>query len=227
MIGAGFAGLAAADALVEAGVDVTVLEARDRVGGRVHSRRLANGAVVEMGADFFEADHYVLRGYAERFGLTIVPRGMRYSEREPRGVETTPDAVGAVAEMARGMVLRRLGGEPPPSVARCSTRSTSTRRPRGGASRGSRCRPRTAPTRSTRACSATSARATAGRSRTASSRATTAIARGLAAGPRRPRAPVDAGRVDRPGTPTASACPHAARRVHRRLRRRRACPRRS
>ena len=87
MIGAGFAGLAAADALVAAGVDVTVIEARDRVGGRVYSRQLANGAVIEMGADFFEADHYVLRGYAKRFGLAIVPRGMRYSEREPRGVD--------------------------------------------------------------------------------------------------------------------------------------------
>ncbi len=112
MIGAGFAGLAAADALLEAGVDVSVLEARDRVGGRVHSRRLVNGAVIEMGADFFEADHYVLRGYAQRFGLTIVPRGMRYSEREPRGVETTPDAVGAVADLARGTLLGRLDGEP-------------------------------------------------------------------------------------------------------------------
>lgn len=112
VIGAGFAGLAAADALVESGADVTVIEARDRVGGRVHSRRLANGAVIEMGADFFEADHDVLRGYARRFGLAVVPRGMRYSEREPRGVETTPEAVGEVAELARGMLLRRLGGEP-------------------------------------------------------------------------------------------------------------------
>ncbi len=112
MIGAGFAGLAAADALVAAGVEVTVIEARDRVGGRVYSRQLANGAVIEMGADFFEADHYALRGYAKRFGLTIVPRGMRYSEREPRGVDTSPDAVAAVAELARGMLLGRSGGEP-------------------------------------------------------------------------------------------------------------------
>ncbi len=116
VIGAGFAGLAAADALVAAGTEVSVLEARSRVGGRVYSRRLLNGAVIELGADFFEADHYVLRGYARRLGLTIVPRGMRYSEREPRGVATTPDAVGEVAELARDMLLRRAGG-PPLSVA--------------------------------------------------------------------------------------------------------------
>ena len=116
VIGAGFAGLAAADALVAAGADVTVLEARDRVGGRVYSRRLRNGAVIELGADFFEADHSVLRGYARRFGLTIVPRGMRYSEREPRGVETTAAAVREVAEMARDMLLQHLDG-PPLSVA--------------------------------------------------------------------------------------------------------------
>jgi monoamine oxidase len=50
VIGAGFAGLAAAEALSLAGVRVTVLEARDRVGGRVWSRRLENGAVFAMGA---------------------------------------------------------------------------------------------------------------------------------------------------------------------------------
>ena len=52
VVGAGFAGLAAADALATAGVDVLVFEARDRVGGRVWSQELPTGGVVEMGAEF-------------------------------------------------------------------------------------------------------------------------------------------------------------------------------
>ncbi|HEX2155585.1 MAG TPA: FAD-dependent oxidoreductase, partial [Actinomycetes bacterium] len=40
VVGAGFAGLAAAAALAEGGLEPLVLESRDRVGGRVHSRRL-------------------------------------------------------------------------------------------------------------------------------------------------------------------------------------------
>ena len=52
VVGAGLAGLAAACELQAAGADVVVLEARERMGGRVWSRTLANGAVVEMGAEY-------------------------------------------------------------------------------------------------------------------------------------------------------------------------------
>ena len=48
VVGAGFAGLAAAEALTARGAEVIVFEARDRVGGRVRSARLENGAVVEF-----------------------------------------------------------------------------------------------------------------------------------------------------------------------------------
>jgi monoamine oxidase len=86
VVGAGFAGLAAADALARAGVEVVVLEARDRVGGRVCSRELPNGAVVELGAEFILPGNDVLLGYVERFGLGLWDKGMRYGDREPRGV---------------------------------------------------------------------------------------------------------------------------------------------
>ena len=49
VIGAGIAGLAAANRLQEKGVKVLVLEARNRIGGRIHTERL-EGEVVELGA---------------------------------------------------------------------------------------------------------------------------------------------------------------------------------
>jgi monoamine oxidase len=85
VVGAGFAGLAAGDALRRAGADVVVLEARDRVGGRVWSRTLPNGAVVEMGAEFVLPSYSVLLGMVRRFGLGLWAKGMRYGDREPRG----------------------------------------------------------------------------------------------------------------------------------------------
>ena len=85
IVGAGFAGLAAADALAAAGADVAVFEARDRVGGRVWSRELENGAVVEMGAEFILPGNDTILSYVDRFGLGLWEKGMLYGDREPRG----------------------------------------------------------------------------------------------------------------------------------------------
>ena len=85
VVGAGFAGLAAAEALATAGVEVVVLEARDRVGGRVWSRALPTGGVVEMGAEFILPDNLVIREYADRLGLALYEKGTTYGDREPRG----------------------------------------------------------------------------------------------------------------------------------------------
>jgi monoamine oxidase len=109
VIGAGFAGLAAAVAVQEGGAEPVVLEARDRVGGRVHSERLGNGAVVERGAEFIEHGHQALAATAARLGLDLAPTGMSYGDREPRGGLGVTRAT-LWAEVAR---LKRLLAERP------------------------------------------------------------------------------------------------------------------
>jgi polyamine oxidase len=54
VIGAGVSGLAAAQALEDVGIAVTVLEARNRIGGRVHTERGTFGVPVEIGAQFIQ-----------------------------------------------------------------------------------------------------------------------------------------------------------------------------
>lgn len=84
VIGAGLAGLAAADALRRQGVEVVVLEARDRVGGRVWSAPFAGG-VVERGAEFVFQGDEVLQATVRRLGLRLYVKGTLYGDREPRG----------------------------------------------------------------------------------------------------------------------------------------------
>jgi len=53
VVGAGVAGLAAAVRLTEAGLSVLILEARDRIGGRVYPQRVHGLEVpIEFGAEF-------------------------------------------------------------------------------------------------------------------------------------------------------------------------------
>jgi monoamine oxidase len=85
VVGAGFAGLSAATILLDEGVGVTVLEARERVGGRVWSTTLSNGAIVELGAEWIMAGNSAVRETAARFGIPLVETGASYGRREPWG----------------------------------------------------------------------------------------------------------------------------------------------
>ncbi|MCI0554963.1 MAG: FAD-dependent oxidoreductase [Anaerolineae bacterium] len=72
VIGAGLAGLAAAYDLHRAGWNVTVLEARERVGGRVYSvRSFSNGLVAEGGGEFIEDRHVRMLAFAKQFNLQL------------------------------------------------------------------------------------------------------------------------------------------------------------
>jgi monoamine oxidase len=69
--GAGLAGLTAALDLTDAGWDVVVLEARDRVGGRVHTLRepFTDGQYAEGGGESIDESHHAMLSMLRRFGL--------------------------------------------------------------------------------------------------------------------------------------------------------------
>jgi monoamine oxidase len=73
VIGAGFSGLAAAYELTRAGYDVTVVEARNRVGGRILSfSDLVPGKNVEGGGEFLGLNHPTWMAYAKQFKLELL-----------------------------------------------------------------------------------------------------------------------------------------------------------
>lgn len=73
IIGAGMAGVGAARALADAGRDVIVLEARDRLGGRVWSQPWG-AATLDFGANWIHGtEGNPLTELAQRFGVQLVP----------------------------------------------------------------------------------------------------------------------------------------------------------
>jgi monoamine oxidase len=73
VVGAGFAGLAAARRLAAAGASVLVLEARDRVGGRTLNASLGDGKVIEVGGQWAGLTQTRLLELAAEVGVETFP----------------------------------------------------------------------------------------------------------------------------------------------------------
>jgi monoamine oxidase len=73
VMGGGLAGLSAARDLANGGVDVVVLEARNRPGGRVEQTRLADGRLVQLGGEVVGPFMEAYYGLVEELGLTLEP----------------------------------------------------------------------------------------------------------------------------------------------------------
>ncbi|HTV09225.1 MAG TPA: NAD(P)/FAD-dependent oxidoreductase [Candidatus Aquilonibacter sp.] len=84
ILGAGMAGLAAARSLLEQGIGVCVLEARDRVGGRIHTLQTAEG-VVELGAEFVHGRPPELWSLIEEAEAKTAQRGGSMLRESPDG----------------------------------------------------------------------------------------------------------------------------------------------
>ncbi len=73
VLGAGLAGMSAARDLQAGGADVLVLEARSRIGGRVHAQTLDDGRRVQMGGEVVGEAHTAYRELCAELGLTLEP----------------------------------------------------------------------------------------------------------------------------------------------------------
>ena len=76
VVGAGVAGLVAARELVAAGHDVLVLEARDRVGGRLLNAPLPDGSPIDVGGQWVGPTQHKVLALLNNLGLSTFPTHM-------------------------------------------------------------------------------------------------------------------------------------------------------
>ena len=134
MIGGGLAGLTTALALRSARWDVVVLEARDRVGGRVHTLHapFSDGIHVEAGGESINDDHVQIQALARHYGLELAHRPpdklqhAAVSHRGTRGVlqaESTADPAMLAGYAVFGEALLTLAGDLDPAHPESSPQS--------------------------------------------------------------------------------------------------------
>jgi monoamine oxidase len=73
VVGAGFSGLAAARKLAKAGKSVVVLEARDRVGGKVLNKVLEDGEITEAGGTYIGPTQTRMFALTKEYGVPLYP----------------------------------------------------------------------------------------------------------------------------------------------------------
>jgi monoamine oxidase len=107
VVGAGFAGLTAARRLHRAGREVVVLEARDRVGGRVWNHELPGGQISERGATFVGPTQTQVLKLARELGIRTFPK-------IPRSSGSWPPWCRRWTRCHEAFPWRRPGGRPAP-----------------------------------------------------------------------------------------------------------------
>jgi monoamine oxidase len=111
VVGAGVAGMVAARRLSDRGLHVVVLEARDRVGGRLWSHRLPNGEVVELGGEWISTGQAAVMSLVAELGLGLVETGMDFISRDPVGGPSIPEAEHARLAAALAGRMEQIGSE--------------------------------------------------------------------------------------------------------------------
>jgi len=110
VIGAGLAGLSAARILAAAGVNVLVIEARDRVGGRTLNHSLGNGKVIEVGGQWVGP----LPGQAAQGGFPPTPQDRILQLAQDVGVGTFKTYNdGNLVDYSNGVLIPYTGRIPP------------------------------------------------------------------------------------------------------------------
>jgi monoamine oxidase len=105
VIGAGAAGLAAADVLARAGRSVLVLEARDRVGGRCWTYRMPGLEIpVELGAEFLHGEAKATRLLLRKAGIATV-KAVRVQRRLVGGRLRSINSFAEAQRAVRGAAL--------------------------------------------------------------------------------------------------------------------------
>ena len=124
VVGAGVAGLVVAKRLSDRGLDVLVLEARDRVGGRLWSHRLPNGEIVELGGEWISTSQGAVVGLANELGLGLIDTGMDFISRDPIG--GAPIAAAEHERLAR-LLHDRMADIGPPGLSSISAQEVLDR----------------------------------------------------------------------------------------------------